>query len=185
MGLCRPTWWGIREYPLLKAVEAFGTVKHKDTLNEILYFANLKESVFEYHWGARSVYSEEVGHRISGHVYGSFEAKDREDAERDLSLSDYGLQLLELDRYEEIDSAVEWARDLLRGMSPRQVKVLASVHFVSWRDQSPAALHARIQRMSFKGDFTVEEVAWAMQFLEGKGLLEPALLEAEPARIPA
>ena len=40
-------------------------------------------------------------------------------------------------------------------------------------------------RMSLEAPFTADEVAWAMQFLEGRGLLEPAPLDVEPVWIPA
>ena len=182
-----PPWLDVRAYPVLKAVQVFGTVRHRETLNEILYFANLKKSVFQYHWGTRSVFSDEVGYTIDDFVYGPLDVKDRdEDAERDLSLSDSGRRLLGLARHDEVDSAVDWARGLLDGMSPRRVKVLASVHFLAFCGQEPAELHARIRRMSFENDFAVQEVAWAMQFLESKGLLEPApAAGAEPARTPA
>ena len=41
-----------------------------------------------------------------------------------------------------------------------------------------------MSRMSLQVRFTADEVAWAMQFLENGGLLEPAP-DAEPARMPA
>lgn len=179
-----------KEYAVLKAVEVFGTVKSREALSSILYFADLKRHTFNYRWCAYGVCSPELEPMISYHVYFSFDAKGKreEKAEHDLRLSARGVRLLGNNRHEEIDAALDWARGLLDGVSPRQMDLLASVHFLSSCGNGRIKVREIMLEMKPVVVFTAGEVEWATEFLEGKGVLEPETATGttrDPVRIPA
>jgi len=181
---------GRKEYAVLKAVEVFGTVKNREALSNILYFTDLKSHTFNYRWCAYGVCSPELEPKISYHVYFSFDAKgEREEkTEHDLSLSAHGARLLGNNRHEEIDAALGWAHGLLDGVSPRQMDLLASVHFLYSCGNGRSAVREIVREMKPVVAFTAGEVEWAMEFLEGNGMLEPetaAGATQDPVRIPA
>lgn len=179
----KPDWWSAKDYAILKAVEAFGAVESADALDKILYFANLKRRAFRYQWCMYGICSTELSYKIAEHEHYSFDKAGAEHGERGLSLSARGSRLLGGECHAEIDSAVEWAHDLLDGMSSRQMSLLASAHFIAPCGE-PSKVPELMLRITPAADFTADEVAWAMQFLENRGLLEPAP-DAEPARMPA
>lgn len=190
MGSLRSDSRNKKEYAVLKAVEVFGTVKNREALSNILYFADLKRHTFDYRWCAYGVCSPELEPKISYHVYFSFDVKGKreEKSEHDLSLSAQGVRLLGNNRHEEIDAALDWAHGLLDGMSPRQMDLLASVHFLSACGNERSAVHEIVLELKPVVEFTAGEVEWAMEFLEGKGMLEPetaAGISQDPVRIPA
>ena len=184
--MIRPGWWSDKDYAVLKAVEAFGAVESADALDKILYFANLKRHAFRYQWCMYGVCSTELSYKIAEHEHYSFDKAGTENGGHGLSLSARGSRLLGDDRHAEIDAAVGWARGLLDGVSARRMSLLASAHFIAPCGE-PGEVAELMLRIAPAADFTADEVEWAMQFLENKGLLEPAPVAgaADPVRVPA
>ena len=182
----KPDWWGRKDYVILQAVRVFGTVEDRKMLGKIIYFANLKTRMFEYQWCTYGVCSAELGYKIADHIHYSFDFKGDigKETERDLRLSERGGRLLGDERHQDVDSALESAHALLDGLSGRQMDLLASVHHIALCGQEPGDVHGFMQRITPEVVFTAADVAWAMQFLESRGLIEPAL-PAEPAPMPA
>ena len=181
--MIRPGWWSDKDYAILKAVEAFGAVESADALDKILYFANLKRHAFRYQWCMYGVCSTELSYKIAEHEHYSFDKAGAENGGHGLSLSARGSRLLGDDRRAEIDAAVGWARGLLDGVSARRMSLLASAHFIAPCGE-PGGVPELMLRIAPAADFTADEVEWALQFLENKGL-EPAAGAADPVRVPA
>lgn len=162
---------------MLKAVQMFDPVKGRKALHKILYFANLKTHTFKYQWYTYGPYSPELGYKIADHVYGkSLDVKKDDSGGKtryDMSLSADGSKLLEKARHEEIDSALGWAHKILgNGTLPREMELLASVHYIASCGHEPSKVHGVMLNLKPKAGFTADDVGWAMRFLERKGLLE-------------
>ena len=173
-----PDWWGKKDYAVLKAVQAFGPVRGRRALHKILYFANLKTHTFKYQWYTYGPYSPELAYKIADHVYGrSLDVEKGGGGGRaryDMSLSAGGGRLLENARYKEIDSALDWAHALLGGgMPPREMELLASVHYIASCGHGPGRVHGAMLDLKPAAGFTAGYVERAMRFLERKGLLGP------------
>lgn len=186
-----PDWWCRKDYAVLKAVEVFGTVRGRKALHKILYFANLKTHTFKYQWYRYGPYSPDLVYKIADHVSdGSLDVKKggRGGKTRyDMSLSSVGRRMLKYGSYDEVGSAIGWVRRLLGDMSPREMELMASVHYLVWRGHARGEVHGVIHESKPESGFTEAEVEKALQFLEGRGLLEPAQAAGatDLARVPA
>ena len=162
----KPDWWSEKYYTVLKALEAFGPVRDRQMLDKIVYFADLKKRMFAYMWAPYGICSFDLLLWMDEHARYLFNEGDQtEGTEHDLTLSAHGSDLLDGECYEEIDSAVKWTRDLMDGMSFRQMNLLASVHFIAQPGQTPNQVHETILGIAQAADFTVDDVGWAMTTL--------------------
>lgn len=189
MNAFRPDWWCEKDYAVLKAVEVFGTVEGKKALHKILYFANLKTHTFRYQWYRYGPYSPDLVYKIADHVYDkslNVEKFGSSDKPRyDMTISAAGIELMRYGPYEEVDSALRWVHELLGGMTPRDMELVASAHYLVWRGHARDEVHGIMHGLKPESGFTEADVEKALEFLDGKGLLEPAQPCAEPARTPA
>ena len=173
----RPDWWCKKDYAVLKAVEAFGTVRGRKALHKVLYFANLKTHTFKYQWYRYGPYSPDLVYKIADHVSdGSLDVEKGGSVGKtryDMSLSSTGRKMLKYGPYKEVDSALGWARGLLGDMSPRDMELMASVHYLVWRGHERGEVHGIMHNSKPESGFTKDDVERALRFLDGKGLLGP------------
>ena len=175
--MVKPDWWCKKDYAVLKAVEVFGTVKGRKALHKILYFANLKTRTFKYQWYRYGPYSPDLVYKIADHVSdGSLYVEKGGSGGKtgcDMSLSSIGGRMLKYGSYDEVGSALGWARGLLEDMSPREMELMASVHYLVWCGHARGEVHGVIHESKPESGFTEAEVERALRFLDGKGLLGP------------
>ena len=173
-----PDWWNHKDHAVLKAVQVFGTVKGRKALHKILYFAGLKTSLFKYQWYEYGPYSMELSYKITDHVFDqSLDVKEDDGgASCDMSLSASGGRMLGRSRYEELDSAIIWARGILgEGMPPSQLDLVASVHYLLSCVGEQGKVHGFMERLKPAVDFTAGDVEQALRFLEEKSVIEKAI----------
>lgn len=178
-----PDWWSKKDYSVLKAVETFGSVNGRKALHKILYFANLKTRTFKYQWYTYGPYSPELAYKIADHVCDrSIDVKEDNSGgmiRYDMSLSESGSNLLSNDSHEAIDSALDRAHALLHGMQPRQMELLASIHFIVWCGYEQSKAGQILRNLKPAANFVESEVEDIMPLLKNRSLAE---LEASDAR---
>lgn len=173
-----PDWWNHKDHAVLKAVQVFGTVKGRKALHKILYFAGLKTNLFKYQWYEYGPYSPELSYKITDHVFD--QSLDVKGARYDMSLSASGGRMLGRSRYKELDSAILWAHEILgKDMPPRQLELVASVHYLLSCVGEQNKVHGFMERLKPAANFTAGDVEQALRFLEEKSVIErsPALLD--------
>ena len=176
-----PDWWTNKDYAVLKAVEVFGTVRGRKALHKVLYFADLKTHMFKYQWYKYGPYSPDLAPKITNLMLKSLKVEEHNSGSitrYDMSLAADGRALLEHGKHEEIDSAVEWAHRLLADMPPREMELMASVHYLDSCVEEQGEVYGLMQRLKPDANFTEKDVERALQFLVGEGLIEPARVVA-------
>ena len=152
-----PDWWTTKDYAVLKAVEVFGTVRGRKALHKILYFANLKEHMFKYQWYKYGPYSPDLAPTIANHVSSESLRVEKDESggntRYDMSLAAGGIRLLGHDPEIEIDAAVEWAHDLLDRMDPREMELMASVHYLASCVREQGEVYGLMQRLKPAANF--------------------------------
>ena len=183
----RPDWWNKKEYAVLKAVQTFGTVQGRKALHKILYFADLQTRMFKYQWYTYGPYSPELAYKIADHVCDKSLNVAEDDSggmtRYDMSLSASGAKLLEMDSHHDVDSALARTHALLRDMSPRQMELLASVHYIGICGYERREAGQILHDLKPASDFADNEVEWAIKLLENGALVElEAVAAPEPRR---
>ena len=168
-----PDWWTAKDYAVLRAVEAFGTVRGRKALHKVLYFANLKQHLFKYQWYKYGPYSPDLAPTIANHVFSRslYEGQSGGNTSHDMSLAAGGRRLLGHGSDKEIDAAVEWARDLLDGMDPRETELTASVHYLASCVREQGEVYGLMQRLKPAANFAKKDVDRALRFLEDNDCL--------------
>lgn len=169
-----PDWWSKKDYVVLKAIETFGSVNGRKALHKILYFANLKTRTFKYQWYTYGPYSPELAYKIADHVCDrSIDVKEDKSGDMiryNMSLSESGSKLLANDSHEVVDYALDQTHELLRGMSPRQMELLASIHFIISCNYERSKAGQILRNLKPMANFTDGEVEQIMPLLENRSL---------------
>lgn len=171
-----PDWWTWKDYAVLKAVQTFGSVKDRKALHKILYFANLKTRTFMYQWYTYGPYSPELAYKIADHVHDkSLDVTESDSGGKTvhgMNLSARGRKLLANASFKEMDSALDRAHALLHGMSPRQMDLLASLHFIISSDYEESEAGQILHGLKPAPNFTDAEVEKTLPFLKNSALAE-------------
>lgn len=171
-----PDWWTQKDYAVLRAVEVFGTVRGRKALHKVLYFANLKQHLFKYQWYKYGPYSPDLAPTIANHVFSKslYVEKDESGGKPryDMSLAAGGRRLLGHGPEPEIDAAVEWAHGLLDGMDPREMELMASVHYLASCVREQGEVYGLMQRLKPAANFAEKDVDRAFRFLGNKSCLK-------------
>ncbi|PBO85844.1 MAG: hypothetical protein COA77_01390 [Thaumarchaeota archaeon] len=169
-----------QEYTLLSVIDKFGTVPGKKALHKITYFTNLQTDDFIYRWNNYGPYSEEVQQFFDDAYLNDNIAVDEIQLNNvarqyNTSLTEQGTTRLEYFRninnenYERINSSIDFAYNLLNEKNPRQMEILASVHYIINYDctfDSERILEI-INQLKPQSHFTLEEVTEALTILHG------------------
>ena len=136
-----------RDYESLAVIEKFGVVPGKKALHKILYFTSLQTGDFVYRWNNYGPYSDEV-QQFFDDAYIDNITDVREEqlnngaTQYNISLAERGnknLQLLKQDNsinHEKINNAIDFSHKLLHDKTPRQMELLASVHYITSYDKN-------------------------------------------------
>jgi len=133
------------EYAFFSAIEKFGIIPGKKALHKILYFTNLQTDDFIYRWNNFGPYSDEVQQFFDDYCLDNAISIQEEQlnnfaTQYNTSLEERGKRILETLREnprvnrERIDNAINFAYELLHKKTPRQMELLASVHYITSYD---------------------------------------------------
>ncbi len=167
-----------REFTMLSVIERFGTVPGKKALHKIIYFTNLQTEDFLYRWNNYGPYSEEVQQFYEDSSLDNI-IKVREETlggsatQYNMALDQSGRNRLgELTNNDNIDrerilSAVNSSYELLHEMTPRQMELLASVHYVTTFDPKldSRRIWEIIDKLKPESNFSLEEVEGSLTVL--------------------
>jgi len=167
-----------RDYTLLSVIDKFGTVPGKKALHKIIYFTNLQTDDFVYRWNNYGPYSEEVQQfyedaSLDNIIQVKEEALGGFATQYNMSLDQRGKKMLEeLSKnkntdFEEITPAIDFAYNLLHKMTPRQMELLASVHYITTYDPNldDDEILKIIDKLKPASNFSLQEVADALAVL--------------------
>jgi len=174
-----------KDYVLLSSIKKFGVVPGKKALHKINYFINLKTDLFIYEWSNWGPFSQEV-RQFYDDAYLENIISVNEGILGNSSIQ-YNIQLdqkgfntlknLENDlnlNKETIDNAINFSYELLKDMTPRQMEILASVHYINSYDNSLNAdrIWKIINRLKPTANFSLDDVKVALEKLKEKKLLK-------------
>lgn len=167
----------------MKTIDKFGTVPGKKALHKITYFTNLETNDFLYRWNNYGPYSEEVQQFFDDSYLDSLISVDPKHLngaaiQYDTSLTEQGGSLLQEmkdeheNQFAQIDKAVDSSHRLLRDKSPREMELLASVHYIATYDRSYNAetIWKIINKLKPESRFSREEVEKSLGTLKKANL---------------
>ena len=173
-----------KDYALLAAIKKFGTIHGKKAFHKINYFANLKTDLFMYEWRNWGPFSSEIQQFyedacLENTILVSPKTLANSATQYNICLDQNGEKTLEslsndkkVDR-NAIDDAIDFAHELLNGKTPRQMEILASVHYVHSYDDSmvPEKIWKIINRLKPAANFTQTDVEWALSELKKRKMI--------------
>ena len=173
-----------KDYALLSSIRTFNIVPGKKALHKINYFSNLKTELFMYEWRNWGPFSQEVQQffddaYLENIISVQEETLANSGTQYNIQLDQKGSQILEnLEKEEElhkeeIDSAINFSYEFLNGKTPRQMEILASVHYIFSYDNSlnVERIWKIIDRLKPDANFTQEDVQRALNELKEKKLI--------------
>lgn len=169
-----------REYTLLSVINKFGIVPGKKALHKITYFTNLQTDDFLYRWNNYGPYSDEVQQFFDDAYLDDIIAVDEISLNNiakqyNTTLTEHGsVRLNHLkdssnEEYKRINSSIDFTYNLLHNKTPRQMEILASVHYIINYDCTfnPEKILEIINQLKPQSHFTIEEVTEALTILHG------------------
>lgn len=173
-----------KDYVLLSSIKQFGEVPGKKALHKILYFANLQLKFFIFGWRNWGPYSEEIQQfyddaYLENTINVNEEILQNSSIQYNIQLDKKGKHILskleasnEVD-HDKIDTAIKFSYNLLHEKTPRQMELLASVHYISSRDSNLGAhqVWEIINRLKPKANFSEDDVNKAISELNQHQLL--------------
>lgn len=173
-----------RDYALLSSIRKFNVVPGKKALHKINYFANLKTDIFMYEWRNWGPFSQEIQQfyddaYLENIISVNEETLGNSGTQYNIELDEKGSQILKnLEQKQElpkdrIDKAVDFAYALLNGKTPRQMEILASVHYVYSYDKSLTAerIWKIIDRLKPAAHFSQSDIQNALDELHEKQMI--------------
>jgi len=166
------------DYTLLEIINKFGTVPGKKALHKITYFTNLQTNDFLYRWNNYGPYSEEVQQFFDDSYLNDIIAVDPKPLKNtaiqyNTSLTKEGNVLLQQMKSENktvkrIDSAIDFSYTLLHDKSPREMELLASVHYIADYDctYDTERIWEIINKLKPESNFSKEEVEESLNILK-------------------
>ena len=164
-----------RMYELLSSIRKFDTVPGKKALHKVNYFANLKTDLFMYQWRNWGPFSQEIQQFFdNAYLENIISVREKKlqnlATQYNIQIDRRGSEILEfLEKKEnfdksEIDKAIEFSYKLLNNKTPRQMEILASVHYIYSYDNSINAkrIWEIINRLKPSANFTEEDVQSAL-----------------------
>lgn len=167
-------------FATLYAISRFGTVPGKKALQKVLYFSNLKSNVFNFQWNTYGPYSEELQYLYDDAYLENVISVNKTPlqftmgTQYDTTLSDKGKTYLKsLSKEPNIKKAVDFAYCLLKDKTPREMELLASVHYIaSYEDTTNSTkIWEIINELKPKAHFTKENVKEAVSELKAMKLI--------------
>ncbi len=171
-----------KSYVVLKALDRFGQIQGKKALQKILYFVNLGRKVFLYQWNSYGPYSEEVKYMSEGMVIdGQIRIEPRSlstpgRTQFNMVLTEDGKKhLASIGTVPELDSRIEFVHRLLDGKTPREMELLASVHYIASYEDGKCSnrIFDIITELKPNADFSQNNVDAAVQELQAEKILNP------------
>lgn len=173
-----------RDYALLSSIRKFDIVPGKKALQKINYFANLKTDLFMYEWRNWGPFSQEIQQFYDDafleDVISVHEKPLANSAiQYNIELDEKGSQILgRLEQKQElnkdsIDDSINFAYGLLKEKTPRQMEILASVHYIYSYDNSMPAkrIWEIINKLKPAANFKQSDVEYALNELRAKQLI--------------
>ena len=173
-----------RYYVLLSSIDKFGTIPGRDAFHKINYFINLKTDIFIYTWRNWGSFSPEIQQYFDNayldHDIAIIEHELGDSSiQFDIKLDNSGLKILENLRQQNgsnkktIDDAIDFAYDLLNGKTPRQIEILAYVHYIYLYGSSTVeGIWKTINKINPSANFTQDDVQNALNKLHDKNCFE-------------
>ncbi len=170
-----------KSYVVLKALNRFGQIQGKKALQKILY-VNLERKVFLYQWNSYGPYSEEVKYMSEGMVINGqirIEPRSLSTSGRtqfNMVLTEDGKKhLASIGTMPELDSRIEFVHRLLDGKTPREMELLASVHYIASYEDGKYSdrIFDIITELKPNANFSQNNVDAAVQELQTGELLNP------------
>lgn len=173
-----------RDYTLLSVIEKFGIIPGKKALHKIIYFTNLQTDDFVYRWNNYGPYSEEVQQfyedaSLDNVIQVREVALGGSATQYNMSLHQRGKKMLEelannknID-FDRINPSIDFALKLLHKMTPRQMEILASVHYITTYDPSldDDRILQIINELKPESNFTLQEVEDSLTTLHNNHLI--------------
>lgn len=173
-----------KDYALLSSIRKFGVMPGKKAFHKINYFANLKTDLFIYEWRNWGPFSQEIQQffddaYLENIISVKEETLANSSTQYNILLDQKGVQILEnLSQQQElnkneIDDATDFSYELLNGKTPRQMEILASVHYIYSYDNSlnTEKIWKIIDKLKPAANFTQEDVQSALSELKGKKII--------------
>ncbi len=169
-----------KKIPILYAVKTFREILGKKALQKVMYFANLDLDLYSFQWNRYGPYSEELNYLFEDAVVDELIEIDQQDllirngTQWNMSLSGNGINLVESKKISpEVKRAVDLAYDFLSGKSPREMELLASVHFIvrSSRNSDAEYVSGIIDTLKPYSHFALGEVVASITELRRHNLL--------------
>lgn len=181
----RGGWEMNKDYALLSSIRTFSVVPGKKAFHKINYFTNLKTDLFMYEWRNWGPFSQEIQQffddaYLENIISVQEETLANSGTQYNIQLDQKGFQILEnLEKdenlnKEEIDDANNFSYEFLNGKTPRQMEILASVHYIFSYDNSFNAerIWKIIDRLKPTANFTQEDVQSALGKLRERKLIQ-------------
>ena len=173
-----------KDYALLLSIKKFDVVPGKKALHKINYFANLKTDLFMYEWRNWGPFSQEVQQffddaYLDNVILVEEEVLGNSSIQYNIKLDQKGYKILENLEHNQnlnkkmIDNAIDFSYELLKNKTPRQMEILASVHYIFSYDNSlnVERIWKIIDRLKPNANFTQEDVQRALNELKEKKLI--------------
>jgi len=167
-----------REYSLLSVIDKFKVIPGKKALHKILYFTNLQTDDFIYRWNSYGPYSDEVQQFFEDSYQDNIISIQEEQINNvaiqyNTSLEKRGKKILEVLREnprvnrQKIDNAIDFVYGLLNERTPRQMELLASVHYInSYNNElDDDDIWKIIDNLKPESNFELEEVVESLAVL--------------------
>lgn len=122
---------------MLFAIKKFGSVRGKEVLQNIIYFASIKSNSYSFQWNKYGPYSEELKHTFDYAIfegtveYYPMEAPVTNGQKFNIRLTSLGEELLGSSVLSnQIRESIDFAYQILKNKTPIQMELLASVHYI-------------------------------------------------------
>ena len=159
----------------MKIIDRFDVVPGKKALHKITYFANLQTDDFMFKWNNYGPYSEEVQQffedsYLDGVIDVKKESVNTVAVQYNISLTEQGRVMLQHtpashDQTVRIDQAIDLSYDLLHGKKPREMELLASVHYLAKYSSDPENIWTWIAKLKPESHFSQDEVNKSIEIL--------------------
>jgi len=166
---------------MLRAIRRFGSIPGKKALQKVMYFANLENPLFSFEWNKFGPYSEELKYTFDAALMAEQidvepeELMTRKGQQFNMKLSQQGQRLIEaIPPDEPTENGINFAYELLNEKNPRQMELLASVHYIVSNSNSeidPEEIYETIDLLKPNAGFTLEDVQEALAELEEFNLI--------------
>jgi uncharacterized protein YwgA len=164
---------------MLYAISKFAEVRGKKALQKIVYFVNINSKCFAFRWHSFGPYSEELKYELDTAIVERMvrieEIPMGEGVQYNMQLTTGGRRTLRAIRIgKETKDAVDIAFRILNHKSPREMELLASVHYIINENKGrpdEESIWNLISELKPEANFTLEDVKRVTIQLRNNGLV--------------